>query len=854
MKKLYLKLKKYNYLILTLLLGLIIISTIYILQDVAPFGKNSLLRVDFYHQYGPMLAELYDRIKNGSNLIYSFNIGLGIPFFRNYFNYLSSPINLIILLFKRKNLLMSYSIIIGLKSILSAITCAYYIRKKFNTKNIYLIGISLLYAYSAYFTAYYWNIMWIDGLYVIPILTLGIENIINKNNGLLYTISLTYMLYTNYFIAYMLCIYSCIYFGSYLIIKTNKLNLKEILKKCLKFALCSLTSGLLTAWALIPMYEALKTTNATMGTIPTSQYYVFTIIEFLKNHLTGVTSTVFASDISNSPNVSCGILSIFLFIIFILTKKINIKRKIVYISILIILLLSFYIAPLDYIWHAFHVPNDLPYRYSFIYSFILIIICAYTLKNIKDISFIKVLISYILSLIFITFVYITKYENIESNMITINYLLISTYFLIYSLYHFFPKFKKTSSFLFIIVCSLECIITVNHNWDILQNINDFYAQYNDINTTLNKIKNKDKNLFYRTEKDSILTLNDGAWYNYYGQTTFSSMAYYDVSKLNYDLGMSGNEINSYYYKHNTPVYDLMFDIKYTIGKNLDTKRYNLELNQNGIETYKFNYTTGLMFGVNNNIKTWNNNYINPIEYQNDFIFNTTNIENTFHRLALKTKNIAYESDNETIVKYNYINESDNIYVYTNNSLVNYIIINNKLYYKDDVDINEIPLKLNISIKEYHSYNEPYIINDYTNNEDIEIYVSFTNYLYEEIDLYTIDNNKFIEAYNILKNKEIKLTSFKENNIKGNIYLDNITSIYTSIPYDKGWKVYSNDKSIETYKINNSLLGFDLKKGNNVIELKYIPHNIDIGISISITTLIMSITYLVIKKKKTNHQD
>ena len=216
--------------------------------------------------------------------------------------------------------------------------------------------------------------------------------------------------------------------------------------------------------------------------------------------------------------------------------------------------------------------------------------------------------------------------------------------------------------------------------------------------------------------------------------------------------------------------------------------------------------------------------------------------------------IISKSDNETIVKYNYINESDNIYVYTNNSLVNYIIINNKLYYKDDVDINEIPLKLNISIKEYHSYNEPYIINDYTNNEDIEIYVSFTNYLYEEIDLYTIDNNKFIEAYNILKNKEIKLTSFKENNIKGNIHLDNITSIYTSIPYDKGWKVYSNDKSIETYKINNSLLGFDLKKGNNVIELKYIPHNIDIGISISITTLIMSITYLVIKKKKTNHQD
>ena len=80
--------KKYNYILLTFIMGFIIISTIYILEDVAPFGKNSLLTVDFFHQYGPMLAELYDRIKSGSNLIYSFNTGLGLPYFRNYFNYL----------------------------------------------------------------------------------------------------------------------------------------------------------------------------------------------------------------------------------------------------------------------------------------------------------------------------------------------------------------------------------------------------------------------------------------------------------------------------------------------------------------------------------------------------------------------------------------------------------------------------------------------------------------------------------------------------------------------------------------------------------------------------------------------
>lgn len=842
-------LKKYGYLIAVFILGISIISTIYILQKVAPFGRNSLLTIDFFHQYGPMLAELYDRIKKGANIIYSFNTGLGLPYFRNFFNYLSSPLNIIMFLFKRRNIIMSYSIVIGLKSILSCITCSYYIHKKFNTNKLYMIGISLLYGYSAYFTAYYWNIMWLDGMYILPLITLGIENIINKDNGVLYTLSLTLMLFTNYFIGYMTCIYSCIYFLSYLIIKIKKINIKNISKKCLKFAICSLTSGLLLAFELIPMYESLKSTNATMGTIPTDQYYAFTIINFLKNHLTGITKTVFASDISNAPNVSCGILSIGLYLLFFLNKKINIKRKIIYTLILIFLLTSFYVAPLDYVWHAFHVPNDLPYRYSFIYSFILILICAYSLKNIKEISFIKVLITYVICLLFITFVYITKYNNITSNMITINYLLISTYFLIYTLYHFYPKFKNLSTILFITVCSIECVISVNHNWDILQYIDEFYSTYENVHESISEIKEKDNELFYRTEKNTILTLNDGAWYNYYGQSTFTSMAYNSLAELNNDLGQPGNRINSYYYKQNTPVYDLMFDIKYTIGKNNDDKRYDLELNKNNTLTYKFNYTTGLMFGVNKSIKKWTNNFINPIEYQNDFINHGTNIENIFHRLTLNNKEIISQNKKETIVKYNYINEFDNIYLYSNNSLINYIIIDNEIYYKNDVNINDIQLKLNKTLNNNNSYDEEYIINTISNDNNIEIYVSYKSFLNEEIDIYTIDNNKFIKAYNILNSNRINITDFKENNIKGNITLLNDTSIYTSIPYDKGWKVYSNNREIKTYKINDSLLGFDLKKGKNNIELKYIPNNLDIGISISITTLIITITYLVIKKKQ-----
>ena len=197
MNKVLTLIKKYNYIIFTFIFSLIIIGIAYKLKSVAPLGDNSLLTVDFYHQYGPMLAQLFDRVKSGENLIYSFNTGLGLPFFRNFFNYLSSFFNIIIFFFKRKNILISFFIIIALKAVFSAITMSIFLKKKFNFKNYSFIGLSLLYAFSSYFIAYYWNIMWLDGLVFLPIIILGIENIINKDNGILYTISLALMLYSN---------------------------------------------------------------------------------------------------------------------------------------------------------------------------------------------------------------------------------------------------------------------------------------------------------------------------------------------------------------------------------------------------------------------------------------------------------------------------------------------------------------------------------------------------------------------------------------------------------------------------------------------------------------------------------
>lgn len=848
--------KKNKYQILTIFLSLITIISIFILNEVSPFGEKSLLNVDFFHQYGPMLSELYDRVHSGENLIYSFNTGLGIPFFRNFFNYLASPLNILMFLFQREDLLMSFSFIIGLRSIASAITLVYYLRKKFGSNNLLFIGLGLLYAYSLYFSAYYWNIMWLDGMLFLPLIALGIENIVNRNNGYLYTVSLTLMLYSNYFIGYMLCIFSCIYFIAYLIIKTDNFNFKIILKKCMLFTLCSLISGTINAWALMPMYDALKTTNAITGGMPFEQYYVFTILDFFRSHLTGVTPTVLYSELSNVPNVSCGILSVALFLIFLLSKNISKKRKIVYSSILILLSLSFFVAPLDYIWHAFHVPNDLPFRYSFIYSFVLIITNAYALKELKNISFIKILIVYIICLIYISFVYFTNFENISNAMIILNYILISIYFIIYIVYKYLSRLKKVCVYIFLATIAIECIISVNHNWDITQYIDEFYSDYTDISDTLDLIKEEDDDIFYRVEKNNILTYNDGAWYNYYGQSVFSSMAYNKLSELNYNLGIPGNYINSYYYKQNTPIYDLMFDIKYQINMPTNDDRYEIYTIINYMPIYKFNYTIGLMFGVNEDIKSWKAISLKPFENQNNFIESTTGISNTLYEMDLDSEYELFSDEEMIVTKLTYINKYDNIYIYPGDSDINYIIINNSIYYKTIANwdsINSVLDSENISINNYYLYDEYFVINEKSDDDYIDIYVGYDNNYYNGIDVYTINEDKFISAYSILKYDEVDLIEFKENYISAVIDLEEKKSIYTSIPYDKGWKVYSNGKQIKTFSIDGSLLGFDLDEGYNNIELRYIPSYMSLGILCTIITIMSLVIYLIIRKRKINNK-
>ena len=841
--------KNNKWLFITFFISSIIISIIYIYNKIAPFGPNSMLCVDFYHQYGPLLNELVDRVKNGSGLLYSFNTGLGIPFFRNYLNYLSSLFNIIIFMFKKSDIVMSYSIVIAAKVIGSSVTMAYYLKNTFKKENIFICIFALLYAFSGYFCAYYWNIMWLDGMFYLPIIMYGINKLVDDNKPVLYIISLAIMLFSNYFIGYMICIFSVLYFIGYIFYKGNY-NIKYLLKKCVMFAISSVLSAGLVSFALIPLYYSLSSISAThTGTFPLYKLN-FGISNYLFNHIPFVDRTVFASDPLPMPNVYCGILTLVLVLMLFFNKKINIKFKIISLSALIFFFLSFNINVIDYVWHAFHVPNDLPYRYSFIYVFTLTTIGYYSMIKAKDLSYLKTTISFMIVFVFVMLASKLGFKNIDNNRIIVCLIILTLYYLLYLFSSIKQIPKKILKIVFIIICAFECTFGICINWDISHDIDTFMSDKDEITNIIAGIKSSDNDL-YRMEKTDSLTLNDPAWYNYTGVSTFTSMAYESVAATQRKFGMPGNDINSYYYKKTqTPIYNTIFDVKYLIGDYINDDYYN-NIKTGNYYVNEYLYPSSFVYAVNKNIKNMELYDYMPFINQSNFVVYSTELDNVLIPLdvtCIQDGVSSYNSFSNGEFFYNFTED-------TNQIIVNVKTILNKplyLYVKGNVSGYQVDSNYySITSDEYYTIDVGKF-----DKESVDVKIDLLDEKEGSLVVYayTLNEDVFENFYNKINDNSLKVNKYSDTLIEGKIKADNNQIAFSSIAYDKGFNVFVDGKKVKTYKVLEGYLGFDISKGTHNIKISYYPYKMREGLLVSLVSFVVISTYelcrLIKQNKKT----
>lgn len=870
-----------RFVFLSMATALLLMLFVLFIFSAFPFGDVTVLRMDLYHQYGPLFVELYDRVTGAESFLYSWTSGGGSSFLGNFFNYLSSPFSALIFLFDRDEMPFAITTIVSLKCIFSAGTFTFYLKKSLNRHSMVSATFGVLYAFCAYFLAYYWNVMWLDGMIALPLLVLGIEKLVDNGKGWLYVCSLVYIIYCNYYIGYMSCIFSVIYLIAYLIISekrtqyldpnaiyTNKFSLKKffnytIVDRLIKFAAYSLVCGLICAFFLLPIYFILSGSSATSDSTPNGVEKYFSLFDFIETHFAGLETTIRSSGSDILPNVYCSVLTIILLPLYMVNKNIRLKEKGVYAALIAIFLLSFNNNYVNFFWHGLHFPNDLPYRFSYMYSFILLVIAFRGLMKIRSISVKEIGFVGILWIAVIAIADELPTQKMDSSTIyiTLAFVLIYTAVLFLLKKRNFSKFIASALVLAVAFC--EVVIADPNALNFNQSLSNYNENYDVYTDAVSYLEENDKS-DYRTELCSLKTRMDTCLYGYDGMSIFSSMAYEEYSGLQYSLGMYGNRINSYTYNTQTPVYNMMYNIKYLIyngeetrpSTDLYTKYYEIS---NNTVIYENDYFLPKAFCVNEAIDAWNTAEGNPFQVQADFFALATGFSGVFTEAEYESTSYTGMNGEQITQGGTYWVEKTDSSSYAETNISLKAAHDGNLYiYASASDISNISVITDEESKSF-SIETPYIIDlgYFTKGQSVTISLDCASLPTGEKSIeffaYSINKDVLQAGYEKLRKEAMETETVTDRYISGTVYAESNRILYTSIPYDSGWSVYVDGNKTETFKIGDSQLGVMLKPGQHEIEFKYTPKGLYLGAGVSGVTLISlaAVTVLKLRKRKNN---
>ena len=869
-----------KFILLSGLSAFFIIMVVYFCYSIIPFGDKTVYRMDLYHQYGPLFSELCDRITSGESLLYSWNSGLGSSFIGNLYNYLSSPFSILVLIFGHENTFEAIAAMIAIKSILSAISVSYYLKKSNKSDGPQLVAFGIMYAFSAYFIAYYWNVMWIDAMYLLPLIVLGIEKIINKGKCGTYIVFLALGIFTNYYIGFMLCIFSCLYFLYYYFCVADKLNEKtkilnnngkkySVLDKSfffqsgLRFAFSSLAVGIILIFMLLPVAYVLSSSSATSGTHPTELKNYFDIFDFLANHLAALEPTIRSSGEDVLPNVYCGILTVILIPLYLFSDKISSKEKIASCVLLGIMFFSFNINFINYLWHGLHFPNDLPYRQSFMYSFILITMAYKAFMNLKYVNKKQILSVGIGVLAFIVLTQKLGSKNVDNTTVLISMIYVFAFTIILGLI----QSKKNQAYALSVILSCtaisETIIANTDHYVANQTKTAYTEDYDSFKEIQVIVDENDDSLFYRSEMSDLRARMDPSWYDYNGVSVFSSMAYESVANMQKSIGLYGNKINSYTYNPQTPVYNSFFGIKYIYDRHSlisEGEFYSLKESNNTYKVYENNYNLNIAFPVSDRIMTWDSSlYSNPVDSQQELFAATTGIDGIYTKIydyEVSCNNVYDITEDSKIMGNFNLNKIDNeteasatatITAQSTGHIYIYLYSRNL----DNVSVYSPSISTSMTVSDGYILDLGY----YEANDNISVTMPISedeSYANVDFVVFTIDREKFADGYNLLKNGQVEYTSFSDTLIEGTFTAENGEVLFTSIPYDKGWNVYIDGHKVneeDIVKISESLLGVKVNSGEHSIKFEYSIPGLNIAYIISIIFVILLLVAYVLKKKK-----
>ena len=838
---------------------LIMIFGIFFLKHMAPFGNVSLAHEDARIQYLDFFAYLKDVLSGKNSISYSFSKGLGGTTIGVFTYYLTSPFNLLVLFFEKAQLVSFLDITIALKLALAAITCAVFLTKRFERtdrtlfQKISIVFLSISYALGQYSIAQCSNIMWLDGVYMLPLIMLGIYKLVRTKKTVFLSVTVGLSILFNWYSAGINCFFAIFWFVVECVLRymeqndqETKFRIKYLLETLIRFLWAMFLGVVLSAIFFLPTIGALG--KSSRGTLEIDKLFdaafignIFTVAEKM---VPGAVSEL------GSVSLYCGSFALIGCIGSMLGYGVERKKRIFSFVLSVCVLALFYWNPCYVIFSLFKDVASYWYRYSHVGIMTMVFLASLFFLEEREETIAKsvepIAIGIAAVVLFANYVHPSQILNRvyygAISLVLIGWLIhwstathrnrdhmkqkrwlavLCALFIVETVYS--VKTQMNNYLGFISPDRENYVISEEERWEELHQLDD--SQYRVSKTYTCGSYHQEMQANY----NEAMLLNDWSIASYTSSPDDQTRAFLDRSGYPI-MGENMNIINT-----SILPLDSLLGVKYissTMPINGLKPVPEIEDSYFGAKMYENPYALPLAFTYVNDKR--------ELSVEDPFLH-----QNSIYSALLGKEVMLYEKLTPVI------EEKDGIVTYTvdipDGSFALYGTLSPSGYYYGKVDVNHA------YTLEYAQWLSPtvFYIPYQVNDKEFTITLSGDTPMQsngKEV-FYALNLDTLDDVVNTLRTRSVESSHISNGNVDVVVNGKKGESLLLSIPYDEGWDITLNGKAVTADLLDDCLYSIPLEEGNNKIHMEYHVKYKDLGIWVSAAGVVIVILELFYDKHR-----
>lgn len=872
MEKCLKKIKPKYYWLVAFILTAITYAITFSYMGLLGNGKYIIARSDLKQQYIPFIEYFCSVLRGEHDYWFSWTLNMGTGTALLFAYYTLSPFNLIYLILGDDLALTATALVIVLKAAAAAATFQIFITKYLKKSYYETVLFAMMYALCGFQVCYYFDLMWMDAFYMLPVIGIGIIKLIRERKFMCLLIAYAYVFGVNFYMGYIVGVGSFFLFVFGFLYRINSRKFRENVKIIMNFGISVVCALMLTAIIWLP--AAIQLFKNIEKNYPSFSMNKCNILFLYNNLFMGQLQTLNGV----TPFIYCGLLSVILLPLYIVNRRISKKKRIYVLVSLLWFACLFLIEPLNMMMHAFDRPEMFGHRFSYVFSFLITTVCCEQfiyLRKIKK-KTIYILMGFNLAVFIVCHILYPIVWNEDFNANTWFALGINSLFFAIWIYIIRQIQKKNWNVLtYRVVMSFCLMLELGGNAAMCMNRMEHtvmeqenYSIWSQIQeNTFAKIEDdENEDDFYRILYMNPSNLNQGFIYDYNAVENFNSSEHAAALKAMERLGI-GRGVHIVRGPGTTPITRSLLNIKYMIGGN--QVEWELDGNAFYLAYEKNEQALSLGYMVKEDIRNYQFEE-SPFVNQDNLLSTMTGLDiNCFERIGMemsiesgkyvKTDEATYlfhEEDKAGDSEFNFKagNDGRPLYVYfsqdryldqTGGADMPWIETNDVTYTLENTVVTpELlpPRIVQIGTDEEGNYAFSIVMPE-------ELEADYYNKAY----FCYYDDSEFQRGYNVLKEQQWNIKEYKDGYVKGTIDVAEKGIMFTSIPYDEGWTILVNGVETESAELlDNAFIGVELEKGSFEIEMFYEPLGKKEGEMVSVITLaviiMVNIASILIKKK------